>query len=230
MAAALDRPRRWLASAQADLPTLGDLGAGWTQIPLPGAICARGTPYSFFAHPGNPAKLVVYFQGGGACWSGGTCSPGGTFDDSVEADELDAYQGIFDFANPENPLLDYSFVVIPYCTGDVHIGAADAQFATDAGTLDIAFDGFTDAAAVLDWTYANYTSVEQLIVTGSSAGSIGAVFNAPYVLDHYREARALVFGDAYLGIIPDDWIGLATLGRGCQPAAARRLRRPHARR
>ncbi len=74
-----------VASAQADLPTFSDLGAGWTQIPLPGAICARGTPYSFFVHPGDPAKLVVYFQGGGACWSAGTCSPGGTFDDSVDS-------------------------------------------------------------------------------------------------------------------------------------------------
>lgn len=204
-----------IASAQADLPTLSDLGAGWTQIPLPSAICARGTPYSFFAHPGDPAKLVVYFQGGGACWSAGTCSPGGTFDDSVEADEINAaVNGIFDFANPENPLADYSFVVIPYCTGDVHTGAVNAEFTTDDQTLNIAFAGFTNAADVLDWTYANYTGVEKLVVTGSSAGSIGAIFNAPYVLDHYRAARALVFGDAYLGIIPDNWTGLQLWGTG----------------
>ncbi len=203
-----------VVSAQGDLPTLSDLGAGWTQIPLPGAICARGTPYSFFVHPGDPAKLVVYFQGGGACWNAGTCKPGGTFDDSVDADELAAYHGIFDFDNPENPLADYSFVVIAYCTGDVHTGATSAEFTNGDQTFDIAFDGFTDAAAVLDWTYANYPAVDRLIVTGSSAGSIGAVFNAPYVLDHYREARALVFGDAYLGIIPDDWNGLQLWGTG----------------
>ncbi len=199
-------------SAQVDLPALSDLGAGWTQIPLPGVMCARGTPYSFFVHPGDPAKLVVYFQGGGACWSASTCRPGGTFDDTVEADELDAYGGIFDFTNPENPLADTSFVVIPYCTGDVHTGSANAEFTSDGMTFDIAFDGFMNAAAVLDWTYANFTGVEQVIVTGSSAGSIGAVFNAPYVLDHYLGARALVFGDAYLGIVPDDWTGLQLWG------------------
>ena len=38
------------------------------------AICSRGTPYRFFAVGGDPRRLVLDFQGGGACWSAPTCS------------------------------------------------------------------------------------------------------------------------------------------------------------
>jgi hypothetical protein len=44
---------------------------GWQQIDGgDGTGCAFGTPYSFFHRPGaDAARLLIYFQGGGACWS-----------------------------------------------------------------------------------------------------------------------------------------------------------------
>lgn len=197
-----------------DLPALDALSAGWNQISLGGdAVCGRGTPYSFFVRPANPDKLVVYFQGGGACWDAQTCKPGGTFDDTVDANELMFYQGIF-ARSVDNPLTDYSFVVVPYCTGDVHTGSNEQTFTGGGNRFTIAFNGFTNAQAVLDWTYANYPDPSVVVVTGSSAGSVGAVFNAPYVLDHYRDARAVVLGDGYLGIVPDVWTGFDDWGTG----------------
>ncbi len=186
--------------------------AGWTQIPVEGATCARGTPYSFFVHEGNPAKLMVYFQGGGACWNANSCKPGGPFDSSVEADELERYAGIFDFANPQNPVADYTVVVATYCTGDVHTGAAAQTYRVGETDMTIHFDGFSNARAVLEWVYAHYEQHSQLIVSGSSAGAYGAVFNAPYLLAHYPDAQATVFGDAGIGVLPAEWDGFSTWG------------------
>jgi len=95
---------------------------GWKRIaPGQGTGCAAGTPYSFFHRAGTaPGKLLIYFQGGGACWNWVSCS--GMFDPSVEADELYDYEGIFDRENPANPFREFEIVFIPYCTGDVHVG------------------------------------------------------------------------------------------------------------
>jgi hypothetical protein len=35
--------------------------------------CSAGTPWSFWVRRGTVNKLLVYYQGGGACWSGLTC-------------------------------------------------------------------------------------------------------------------------------------------------------------
>lgn len=185
-----------------------EVPAGWQRIDVEGAVCARGTPYSFFAHAGDPDKLLVYFQGGGACWGASTCKPDGTFDDAVEPDELAPYGGIFDLADPQNPVVAYSIVVVPYCTGDVHMGAGTRDFTEAGDEFTIHFDGFTNAQAVLAWVYAQYAAPSELIITGSSAGAYGAIFNAPYVLEHYPDARALVLGDAGIGVFPSGWDGL----------------------
>ncbi|HVU14517.1 MAG TPA: pectin acetylesterase-family hydrolase [Phototrophicaceae bacterium] len=187
--------------AQASTPAATALPNGWNEIPLPTGICARGTAYRFFVHPANPDKLLIYFQGGGACWNAATCKVGGTFEDSVNEAALASYLGIFNFDNPLNPIADYSVVFLPYCTGDIFTGSSTQSFtAGDGSSFQIHFAGFTDAQAVLDWTYAHYPNPTNLIVTGSSAGSYGAIFNAPYILSHYSQAQAAVFGDAGVGV------------------------------
>lgn len=184
----------------------------WQQISLEGVVCARGTPYSLFVHSGDPEKLMVYFQGGGACWDASTCKQGGTFDDSVQPGELDRYRGIFDFADPANPVADFSVVLIPYCTGDVHTGAQTRRFRDDGTPFTTEFNGFANAQAALAWTFEQFEQPSQLVITGSSAGAYGAVFHAPFLLDHYPDSDALVLGDAGIGVIPPEWNGLATWG------------------
>ena len=50
-----------------------DAGQGWTKHtyatdPFAGPICIAGTPYSVFTKVKNPKKLLIFMQGGGACW------------------------------------------------------------------------------------------------------------------------------------------------------------------
>jgi hypothetical protein len=46
-------------------------------------ICSFATPYHFFVKRGSVNKLVMYYQGGGACWDWLTCGFIGTFDKEV---------------------------------------------------------------------------------------------------------------------------------------------------
>jgi len=46
-------------------------------------ICSDGSPYHFFVKRGSVNKLVMYYQGGGACWDQITCGVAKTFDQTV---------------------------------------------------------------------------------------------------------------------------------------------------
>lgn len=206
-----------IVSAQTNLPSVTELESGeWTTIaPAGDTLCARGTEYSFFVRPADPEKLMIYFQGGGACWNDLTCDPNQTFfDQSVGTvdEEVGRYGGIFDFENTENPVSDYSVVFVPYCTADVHTGSATQTYASATGEYTVAYNGFANSQAVLDWVYANYDAPQSLIVTGSSAGAYGAVFHAPYVLEQYPDADAVVLGDAGIGITSPTFDGLPQWG------------------
>lgn len=178
------------------------LSQGWNMIGTRGkTTCALSTPYSFFYRPGtDSSKLMIYFQGGGACWDWVSCQ--GLFDSSVERDELNEYKGIFDFSNPENPIANYHIVFIPYCTADVHIGNAAQKYGTTPGQNgSIEHRGFVNTSAVLHWVYENFASLQTIFLTGSSAGSYAAIFYAPYIMSHYPGARVVELGDCGVALL-----------------------------
>ena len=193
------------------IPAQAQDAAGWVPITPGGdAVCARGTPYTFFNRPADPSKLLIFFEGGGACWNDATCAPNsGLFDEVVEGGEAANYsQGIFDPANPENPLAGYSTVFVSYCTGDYHLGTKTVDYST--GTVQ--HKGFVDATAALNWTFANYPRPKDVVVAGCSAGAIGSIYYAPTIARRYRSAALTQFGDAGVGVINPDWGGFDVWG------------------
>jgi hypothetical protein len=45
---------------------------GWQEVAPTGLVCSDGSPWKFFVSPGDTKRVVVDFQGGGACWNGAT--------------------------------------------------------------------------------------------------------------------------------------------------------------
>jgi Pectinacetylesterase len=213
-----------VAACRSDLPAtppepdpgpvadLGGLSPGWNTIEPAGATtCSDGTPYKFMVRPGDPAKLVVYFQGGGGCFDARTCDPDVEPTYTVNLAELDLarYHGIFAFDHPENPFSGASFVFAPYCTADVHIGDRESTYQAPeseghpAHEVTIRHRGAQNAAAVLDWTYAHFFRPESVFVSGSSAGSIPSPYYALRLAKRYPQARVAQLGDGsggYRGI------------------------------
>lgn len=191
-----------LVLAQDALPSAADLPEGeWTAIDAGGdTICSNGTPYSFFArrNAGTPDKVMVYFQGGGACWFGDICdlTVNPTYDPFVDESDVPPPSGIFDFDNEANPFADYHVVFVPYCTGDVHIGNATRTYESSAGEVEIFHNGFNNSMATLDWTFANVPDPSTVVVAGSSAGAIPSPFYAEFVAEAYPDARIEVIADA----------------------------------
>ncbi|HVS14794.1 MAG TPA: pectin acetylesterase-family hydrolase [Thermoanaerobaculia bacterium] len=206
------------AKAEPEPDPLAGLGPGWNPIEPGGeTICSDGSPYRFFTRVADPARLMVYFQGGGGCWTGATCDPDGrpTYKRVVEAElrsaagiepEEGAMHGIFAFGHPENPFADYSVVFVPYCTGDVHLGNAVTSYTAPAGTTDegeehtehevtVHHKGWANSQAALAWTAEHFRAPQTVFVSGSSAGAIPSPVYARQLAESYPEARVVQLGD-----------------------------------
>lgn len=169
----------------------------WKQVHPGGDTgCAFGTPFSFFFREGtDQSTLLIYFEGGGACWEWVSCS--GMFDTSVSNSELAGFRGIFDFTNPANPFARHSVVFIPYCTGDVHIGDTIRHYGAPATTRPVAHNGYRNVEAVLHWVRKTIErSPAHITVAGTSAGAYGALFYAPRVAELFPAAAVQLIGDS----------------------------------
>ena len=188
----------------APMADLDDLSPGWNAIEPDGeTICSDGSPYRFFVRAGASDKLMVFFQGGGACWTGGSCDPDLEPSYRINLEKVDPakYHGIFLFDEPENPLKDHSVVFAPYCTADVHIGDSVTNYEApqteehQPHPVTIQHKGYINADAVLDWTFAHFFRPAEIFVTGSSAGSIPSPYYAMLISEHYPGARIAQLGD-----------------------------------
>ena len=179
------------ACTQAGRPRVRPV-VSWQRVEPGGATrCARGGRYAFWARVADPSKLVVFFQGGGGCFDERSCALGSTwFDDSVtDADDPTHAGGMVALADPRNPFRDWSWVFIPSCGGDVHLGDRRVRY----GSVTVQQRGWQNARAAMDWAFAHFRKVDAVLVAGCSAGS-PAEQGAPERVAPCEEADVVVEG------------------------------------
>jgi hypothetical protein len=182
-----------------------DVGDGWTKHTFDadggnGPICIAGTPFSAFTREGNPSKLLIFEQGGGACWQD-------FYNCNVlsEAQEPPApRQGIWDFDSPDNPFADYSIVYMPYCDGSVFSGdndVFDPAFGEAIGVPSavVRFHrGLRNQSAGMDLAKATFPNAHRITLAGSSAGGVGVAGFSPFLARflYGNQVKLTVFNDA----------------------------------
>jgi hypothetical protein len=183
-------------------------------------VCKDGSsPYAFFVKRGSVNKLLMYYQGGGACWDEVTC--GGTsltgyqalcdttVDPSGSDNPNDAvnHYGFGDLSNSSNPFKDWNIVFVSYCSCDIHYGDAEQDYDNYDGTpIHVVHHGFHNAKVAEKWAREHFVNPEMVFVTGSSAGSYGALFNAPLLEKVWPASQFRVLGDAGNGVITQDFL------------------------
>ncbi len=213
--------------------------SGWSFYNINGAICRDGSPMGIFVKYGTVNKLMVFFEGGGLCFSSHFCdhNPANMMQE-FSADPETQGQTIGEvlsaLGNPairQQPsnLWHLRFdsiartpspagirVYIPDCTGDAHFGTIDRGAVTDIasymgspGTSSVNpgyhFVGYNNTQKITGsgWQ-ATFTKMDHIVLTGSSAGGLGAVFNAPMMLDTFGPSTpATVLLDSAAGF-PDN--------------------------
>ncbi len=177
-------------------------GVQWETVAAPvDCMCSDGSGVQFYVHRADPAKVVLFFEGGGACFSAATCGSGATF--QPNADYGPAFEttgeGIFDFSDTRNPFAGWSFVYVPYCTGDVFLGNATHDYGEG---IVIQHKGFVNASAALDSLAQRFPDAAQLVVTGESAGGVPTPMFGGLAHDLLPAAAITVLADSS-GAYPD---------------------------
>lgn len=175
--------------------------------------CATGTPYTFHVRRADPAKLMIFFNGGGACWSAETCKAPGKDDPFLyrpstrdgAGNHPAEFGGAFDLDNPDNPFIDWSQIFVSYCTGDIHLGTRDVEYRpADGAAFTIHHRGLYNATAALDYAFEQFADPQRVLVAGASAGAISSPVFAARAADHWREAQVIHFAGGAGGYtIPD---------------------------
>jgi hypothetical protein len=174
--------------------------------------CGNGGPWVFFAKRGSVNKTVMYYQGGGACWSYLTCTlPTYKTSTGPGDNPANASSGFADLEDPQNPFGDWNAVFVPYCTGDVHWGDAVVDHEQGQGAnhrkVTIRHKGYVNAQVAEKWAREHFSNPEQVFVTGSSAGAYGAIVNSLPLQEYvWPSSQFAVLGDAGNGVITRDFL------------------------
>jgi hypothetical protein len=156
-------------------PTLGTTPNQWVYVPVDGSKCLDNSPTGIGVNLGTSGDLVIYLEGGGACFNSSTCPhvahPTGWGPSNFDAEITPYNVGLFDRLDDANPLHDATFVFVPYCTGDVHSGS------NPAGMGGRAFVGYGNVGHDLDLIVPQSKAVKRVVLAGSSAGGFGALIN-----------------------------------------------------
>lgn len=160
-------------------------------------------PFAFQVFPGATDKLMIYFQGGGACWD----------EFSTDADfclstvEAQGPYGVFDKSDSRNPYADYTIIHINYCSGDLFAGNVTRDYKTLSGSSVVQV-GINNVLSVIQWLQGQQKTGDMaarftnLVVMGCSAGSIGAQIWARTLLQALPWENAAVVPDSYVGVFP----------------------------
>jgi hypothetical protein len=144
-----------------------------------GPVCIAGTPYSVFTRQGDPKKLLIFMQGGGACWqSFYNCQ---ILAENQTPPAEGPFPGVFDPTNSDNPFADYSVVYMPYCDGSTFGGDNDVNDPEFPFGPTRHHRGLRNASAGMDVAAEMFPKAKQITVMGHSAGGVGVAAFAPFL-------------------------------------------------
>ena len=186
--------------------SLGDFADDVTSIVYTGGetTCIFGDKYNFQVVKGDSDKLLFYFQGGGACWD--KLSTDTSLCTTTTSPQ--PLEGLFDRSDSkDNEYKDFTIVHVSYCSGDLHAGNITRSYTSLLGK-PVVQSGQANTMAVLDWVKSQQArgslspTLSKIVVSGCSAGSIGAQIWGSYILDNLKWATAAVMPDSYIGVFP----------------------------
>lgn len=176
----------------------------WTWVDFPGTACDDGTPTGIGvnASPTGSSNVLIFLNGGGACWNYETCvvqntSSHGPFG-AAQFNQIALFLGIgaFSRAANENPFRDWNMVFVPYCTGDLHAGSKVSTYEGGGNTVDVHHVGHTNVVAFADRLQATFPNAAKVVLSGSSAGGFGTVFNYDAVHAEWPTSRVYMLDDS----------------------------------
>jgi hypothetical protein len=181
----------------------------WTWVDLPDARCSDGSATGVGVNSGSGDTVVLFLDGGGACWDTLTCfrfetaAPGPFGPAQLDARLEDVPGSILDRTLAGAPFADATLVFVPYCTGDVHMGDATQRYPDSP--REWRHHGKKNLEAALAWIGANLAAPAKVVVSGASAGGFGALFAFDLVSGRWPGAKGYLLDDSGPPLVGDDF-------------------------
>ena len=183
---------RYLATAApTDIATSATGVTTYTFDPASGPVCMRGGEFRASVREGASDDLLIFLQGGGACWSdfclAVTAAPAGI-------PTMDLLR-----TTPEGPLRDADVLYLPYCDGSLFAGDRAVDENGD-GTPDRIHHGLQNLSAALTAGYRRFPHPRRVVLAGSSGGGFGTILAAFLVRYVYPTVPLYVINDSGVGV------------------------------
>ena len=177
----------------------------WYRITPAGTKSSDGSEWHGLIRLGTENKVVVYFFGGGASINGYTSERGKEFFATTASVQDFVASGGIGSSTEENPFRDWTFLVLPYASGDFHSGTGEYHY-TDGGKEKIVYhNGYNNYSAFMDAATPYVGKPDTLLVTGFSAGGFATSLLADDVIDRFPSAENItVCVDSSL-LLYDGW-------------------------
>ena len=111
--------------------TVRDAETTYTFDPADGPVCMRGAPFAMGVEERAGDELLIFLQGGGACWS--------DFCLAVTKAQPRIPDGDLLVERDDNPLRDHDVVYVPYCDGSLFAGDRDVDEDGELLASDVSF-------------------------------------------------------------------------------------------
>jgi len=185
---------------QHPLQELESSGQALTWVDIEGMKCRDGSNTGVGIRIQNKKKLMIYINGGGACFNEETCASNPDHFNEESLMNLvsgDGDPGIFSATDERNPVKDWSTIFIPYCTGDVHSGTLHNGRALDVSESQ-KFVGALNFKRVMEFIapYFEYHDVEEILLFGMSAGGYGVYVNFLEIQNFFPNKQVHVINDS----------------------------------
>ena len=175
----------------ADTTTNSDGDTVYNFNPNDGPICFKGAQYHAVTHDAGSDNLLIFLQGGGACWET-LCQATDTAGTNITKG------GILNEDASNNSVGGWNIVYAPYCDGSVFSG--DNDMMSPDGTTAWHFHGLANLSAVIDVAKKAFPHPKRVLLAGTSGGGYGTLTGTALVGLAYPDTQIDVFNDAGLGL------------------------------
>ncbi len=176
----------------------------WTWVDFPDSACQDGAAAGIGVYPTGSDKLIIFLNGGGACWSYLTCYTLMTATTVPAKDQFTQLAGtpltgtVFDQNEAKNPFKGWNAVFVPYCTGDVHSGNHVSTYTDMQSGMTKTWHhvGHANIMAYLKRLAPTFPNMKKVVVSGSSAGGFGASLNYQAFREYFPSSQDYLLDDS----------------------------------
>ena len=177
----------------------------WYRITPEGTKSSDGSEWHGLIRLGTENKVVVYFFGGGVSITGETSEGGKEFYATTAGIQDFVASGGIGSDTEANPFKDWTFLVLPYATGDFHSGTGEYHYTDGGKEKTVYHNGYNNYAAFIETAKQYVGEPDTLLITGFSAGGFATSLLADDVIDRFPSAENItVCVDSSL-LLYDGW-------------------------